>query len=75
MEPPGNPVRFSTILDGGPRRDPLTRYCVRATAEDGRKASGNNAETIKTALEIVNWAEIGLQWTTDKPALQDIESE
>ena len=61
-----------TILDGGPS-DPLNRYCVRATAEDGRKASGNNADTVKTALQIVTWAEIGLKWTTDKPALQHIE--
>ena len=63
-----------TIFDGGPR-DPLNRYYVSATAEDGRKASGNPADTVETALQIVHWKEIGLEWTKSKPALQKLEFE
>ena len=64
-----------TIFDGGGHRDPLNRYYVRATAEDGREASGNPADTVETALQIVHWNEIGLEWTKSKPALQKLESE
>ena len=63
-----------TIFDGGPR-DPHNRYYVSATVEDGRKASGNPADTVETALQIVHWKDVGLEWTKSKPALQKLESE
>ena len=60
-----------TILDAGPA-GARNRYCVKATTEDGRKASGNAAESISTALSIVHWSEIGLKWSSDHPILQAI---
>ena len=55
----------STILDGGPRL-PSHRYWVKTTAEDGREASGDPAETIETALQIVHWNKIGLRLIVGK---------
>ena len=54
-----------TILDGGPRL-PSHRYWAKATAEDGREASGDPAETIETALQIVHWNKIGLRLIAGK---------
>ena len=54
-----------TILAGGPWL-PSHRYWVKATAEDGREASGDPAETIETALQIVHWNKIGLRLIAGK---------
>ena len=60
-----------TILDAGPEGS-KNRYLVTASTEDGRKASGNAADSISTALMIVHWGEIGLEWSSDHPILQAI---
>ena len=63
-----------TILDAGPTGS-RNRYCVKATTEDGRMASGNAAESIDAALSIVHWGEIGLKWSSDHPILQAISED
>ena len=63
-----------TILDAGPT-DSRNRYSVKATTEDGRKARGNAADSISTALSIVHWGDIGLKWSSGHPKLEAISED
>ena len=44
------------IRDGGP--GDASRYRVEVTGDDGKKASGNAADSIRSALAIIHWEEL-----------------
>ena len=67
----GKPISV-TILDAGPKR-PQLRYSVKATTEDGRRATGNPAESIDLALDIVHWQDVGLTWGGTDSRLQPMD--
>jgi hypothetical protein len=46
------------IFDAGPNVNSILRYHCVATTEDGKRATGNAAESVDIALAIVHWGDL-----------------